>query len=326
MQAWSRLLSGLLLALAPAALVAAPELSLTGVTIRPAEAKPGDQITLSVGVTNSGASGISPVTGLPIAVAADTWPAGSTATLGVTFTHVATGYTFSFTGTGTLSAGLAGGGTAGTVDLNALVPVSFTEAGPYRVALVWVSHTGAAPGDWKGRSFATSTPAFSVIGKPDFQIVSLTYAANPALTGGAVVPMTLKYLNATTSNGVNNVPFVPVPGLTQFRIQVVLSSNPVFGDADDFQLTTFDRATKLDADLIVLTTKGCSGLRRMLLGGTAAGLGLQLAAAFLVEGRTGIGRVHRIGDGAHRRPLRLVGRGPEAVIAAQVARHGGREA
>ena len=253
MQAWSRLLSGLLLALAPAALVAAPELSLTGVTIRPAEAKPGDQITLSVGVTNSGASGISPVTGLPIAVAADTWPAGSTATLGVTFTHVATGYTFSFTGTGTLSVGLAGSGTAGTVDLNALIPVSFTEAGPYRVALVWVSHTGAAPGDWKGRSFATSTPAFSVVGKPDLQIVSLTYTANPALTGGAVVPMTLKYLNATTSNGVNNVPFVPVPGLTQFRIQVVLSSNPVFGDADDFQLTTFDRATKLDADAVEQT-------------------------------------------------------------------------
>ena len=248
MHARSRLLSALLLALAPAALVAAPELSLTGVTIRPAEAKPGDQITLSVGVTNSGASGISPVTGLPIAVAADTWPAGSTATLGLTFTHVATGYTFSFTSTGTLAAGLAGGGTSGTVDINALIPVSFTEAGPYRVALVWVSHTGAAPGDWKGRSFATSTPAFSVVGKPDFQIVSLTYTANPALTGGAVVPMTLKYLNATASNGVNNVPFVPVPGLTQFRIQVVLSANPVFGDADDFQLTTFDRGTKLDAD------------------------------------------------------------------------------
>ncbi|MFZ9745429.1 MAG: Ig-like domain-containing protein [Opitutaceae bacterium] len=248
MHAWSRLFTGLLLALVPAALFAAPELSLTGVTIRPGEAKPGDQITLSVGVTNSGASGISPVTGLPIAVAADTWPAGSTATLGVTFTHVATGYTFSFTGTGTLSAGLAGGGTAGTVDLNALVPVSFTEAGPYRVALVWVSHTGAAAGDWKGRAFATSTPAFSVVGKPDLQIVSLTYTANPALTGGAVVPMTLKFLNASSSNGVNNVPFVPVPGLTQFRIQVVLSANPVFGDADDFQLTTFDRSTKLDAD------------------------------------------------------------------------------
>jgi Tol biopolymer transport system component len=63
--------------------------------------------------------------------------------------------------------------------------------------------------------------------------------------------MTAKWRNQTSSNGQNNVPWLSsTTGARYYRIQVVLSSNPTYGDADDFLLTFFDYSAKLDADSV----------------------------------------------------------------------------
>jgi hypothetical protein len=252
MKPWFRLLLGAVAACAVAgSLQAAPELSITGVKVDPASVKPGEAVTISVTVTNSGATGLDPGTGTAIAVPADTWPAGSTATFNLVFTQITTGYSFSYAGAGgVVSAAVQGAGGTGTVDINTNVPSRFTEAGAYRVSVEYVAHTDTNGGTFPGTYFATSSTALTVTGVPDLQVTALTYTASTSYVGGSVIPMTVRYRNNISSNGVNNVPFVPSTAATFFRIQVVLSSNPVYGDADDFMLTFIDRSTKLDADSV----------------------------------------------------------------------------
>lgn len=62
--------------------------------------------------------------------------------------------------------------------------------------------------------------------------------------------MTLKYRNNIATVGANNVPLTPgYTGSPAFvRIDVVLSTNPTFGDADDFRLTLHDITSKVNAD------------------------------------------------------------------------------
>jgi len=90
-------------------------------------------------------------------------------------------------------------------------------------------------------AFSETNTVLTVTGNPDLQITSLTYAAGTAYVGGTVIPMQLTYRNNSATNGTTNVPYVPGIGYPTFvRVKVVLSSNPTFGDNDDFQLTFHD--------------------------------------------------------------------------------------
>ena len=90
-------------------------------------------------------------------------------------------------------------------------------------------------------SYKTDSESLTIVGKPDLQLTTLTYATG-TFAPLSVIPMTISYTNRSISDREPNVPFVPKQNGngTYFRIQVVLSTNPVFGDADDFELTRFD--------------------------------------------------------------------------------------
>jgi len=210
----------------------AQTLRVDGATPDPATVKPGENIIISLDLTNT-----APATGTAIA-------AGTAVAADITFTHIDTGSTISYTGlTGTTDDEIEADGGAGTATMSQVtVPLSTTDAGEYRVS---VTLTAGGPGN-------TASPgdvALTVEGKPDLQITSLTYPAGISYEGGDTIPMSLTYTNRVSSAGAPNVPYVPsFINDSYFRIRLVLSSNPTFGDADDFDLTWHDVGTRVNAD------------------------------------------------------------------------------
>lgn len=234
--------------LATAAAHAAAVVNVTGVstssgTSSPASVAPGQVVTFSVAVANGGAA--SPADDLPI---------GTTATATITVTNTVTNYTFQVTGTVTSTSLIAGAGGAGAMTMSATIPSQTTEAGSY-TALVVLS--GLSSGTLGTPTAAATGNFLSITGTPDLEITALSYAAGTSYSGGDIVPMSISYRNKARSTGAtaNNVPWVPstTGNGTYFRIQIVLSSNPVYGDADDFRLTFTERSTKLNADDSVQT-------------------------------------------------------------------------
>ncbi|MEY4006878.1 MAG: hypothetical protein RLZZ221_2974 [Verrucomicrobiota bacterium] len=224
MKPWLRILAAAAAALAFASPLAAQTLSPTGIAVTPQSAAPGDTVVITITAVNSGAVQLN---------------AGGSVTGTVTFTHRVTGYQFTTGSQSFVSAGaVAASGGGGSFTYSFLVPTRFTEAGAYNAS---VNLTGASSGTI-GTATASTNNVLTVTGKPDLQITSLTYQASTSYVGGTVVPMTLKYRNNIATVGANNVPFTPgFTGSPSFvRIAVVLSSNPAFGDADDFQLTIHD--------------------------------------------------------------------------------------
>jgi len=224
-------------------------LSSTGITANPGTTTPGGQVSFQIAVSNSGPTQFGP---------------GAFASFTVVLTNPVTGSTFTvgpLTGTpdsGLIAAaatnpstGLVTPGT-GTFTLPAAtVPLSTTQAGTYSAT---VTINSVSAGGINTPTFSVSSTVLTVTGNPDFQITSLSYAAGTSYVGGAVIPMKLTFTNNVATGGLTNVPWVPgvSPGSaasgggapTYFRIEVVLSSNPTFGDADDFQLTYFDISAK----------------------------------------------------------------------------------
>ncbi len=231
MKFWSKF-SAFAVALLFATLTQAQTLTSTGISTS-GSAIPGGVITVTVAASNSSA------------VADYT---ASTA-FSVQFTHLVTGANFTVTSaavfpTGGLIAKAATNPTTGsntpgtgTFQFAVTVPISATQAGSYR-ASVTMTPTGGPT----AHTFSQSTAVLTVTGSPDLQITSLTYAASTSRVGGDVIPMQITYRNNSSTNGVTNVPYLPgFSGTPAFvRIQVVLSSNPTYGDADDFQLTILD--------------------------------------------------------------------------------------
>ena len=249
MKRFFRILSYAALALAGIALAhAAPVLNVTG--LGSASGLPGDQVTFTVGVSNSGA-----------ATPADDF--SGTANFRIDFTDITTGYRFSVTALGVSPANVvpgsttpAGGGSAvygvGSFKLTTTLPIKTLQAGSYQGT---VTLTGVSQGAIGIGSYGDSTVVLTVTGKPDFQITSLGYPAGTSYKGGDVIPMTMTFRNNTNGgDGKYSVPFVPGDSgggfPTFFRIQVVLSANPTFGDADDFQLIFFDISASTLATLI----------------------------------------------------------------------------
>ncbi len=229
---------GLFMAALPGAFA---QLRVDGATADPATVEPGESFALSIGLTNT-----APATGTAIA-------AGHTVSANVTFTHTETGTSFSYTGlTGTVDEGIDADGGTGTAALGSVqVPLSTTDAGEYRVSVTLVADDPAPgpPTTANGSSASPGATALTVTGKPDLVITSLTYPAGISYEGGDTIAMSLTYTNQTTSNGNNNVPYVPAYiNDTYFRIEVIISSNPTFGDADDFLLTFHDISTRVNAD------------------------------------------------------------------------------
>ncbi len=223
-----RFLLGAVLALFGAA-AAHAQLSPTGLSASPGSALPGDGVTFTVTVSNGGAQS---------AASADfTVKLTNLVTLSTITLPTAVGVT----PTGGFIAGAVAAAPpspatpgTGTFVFTTQIPASFSEAGNYSAT---VTMSTGAPA-----SFSVSTSVLTITGKPDLQITSLTYAAGTSYVGGTVIPMQLTYVNNSSTNGTNNVPYVPgTNGFPTFvRVQVVLSSNPTFGDADDFQLTILD--------------------------------------------------------------------------------------
>lgn len=237
MKPWLRFFLGSALAVFAAAFAHAQTLSPTGVSVSPSSALPGDSITITVAVRNSDT----------------TTNFLGTASFSVVFTNLVTGSTITRATAGQISpvGGLVSKGVAdpatgqitpgtGSFTFATTVPTQTSESGGYAATATMAAITGGAGAP---SSFSVSTAALTVTGKPDLQITALSYAAGTSYVGGNVIPnMSLSYTNNPSTNGTANVPYTPgINGHASFvRIQVVLSSNPTFGDADDFQLTIND--------------------------------------------------------------------------------------
>lgn len=235
-----------------------PKLSATGITASPGSANPGDTVTFAVAVSNSGAS-----------APTDNFAANATANFSITLTNIVTGSSFTILSTTQNPSGVtpvsgisgsSGGGVGvtaapgiGSFNVTAALPTQTVQAGSYRASVTILS-TSYGGGSIASPTFSNSNSILTITGKPDLQITSLTYAASTSYIGGAVIPMQLTYRNNDLTPGGNNnhnVPYVPTQNgdsANFFRIQVVLSSNPTFGDADDFQLTTHDVQSVVNAD------------------------------------------------------------------------------
>ncbi len=237
MKLWPRFLLGSALALLASGVAhAASNLRPTGVTVAPSSAKPGDTVTFTLSVQNSGA-----------ATPADDFLAASTANFTITFSNVGSGYSFTRSGTGSTASVIAGAGGAGTMTFSAQIPTQTTEAGTYDASVVITSVTGG--GGFSGAA-AGATSALTVTGKPNLMITNVAYPSGTSYRGGDIIPMTLTYKNTQATLGTQNVPVVPGSNgfASYFRIKLVLSTNATFGDGDDFQLTFYDDAVKLNAD------------------------------------------------------------------------------
>ena len=209
----------------------------TGISASPSSVFPGQSSTFSVAIVNGGA--VSGVNDIPI---------GVTATAVVQFINTSSGYTFSLTGTAVTGTLITGKGGSGTMTFSAAIPTQTTEAGNYRATVTLSNPSGGSIGT---ATASVSTTVLTMTGTPDLQLTALSYTAGTSFSGGDVMPMSITYtnLNRSTGSGNFNVPWVPSgSGNTSFfRIQIVLSSNPIYGDADDFRLTFYDRTSKLDA-------------------------------------------------------------------------------
>ncbi len=98
-------------------------------------------------------------------------------------------------------------------------------------------------------SYTTPSQIVTVTGQPDLVITGVNYPAGVSYKGGDIMPMSLTFTNNQSSNGTPNVPFKPsTGGATYFRIQIVLSANPTYGDSDDFLLTFLDVPTTVNSD------------------------------------------------------------------------------
>ena len=209
----------------------------TGISASPSSVFPGQSSTFSVAIVNGGA--VSGVNDIPI---------GVTATAVVQFINTSSGYTFSLTGTAVTGTLITGKGGSGTMTFSAAIPTQTTEAGNYRATVTLSNPSGGSIGT---ATASVSTTVLTMTGTPDLQLTALSYTAGTSFSGGDVMPMSITYtnLNRSPGSGNFNVPWVPSgSGNTSFfRIQIVLSSNPIYGDADDFRLTFYDRTSKLDA-------------------------------------------------------------------------------
>lgn len=221
--------------LAGGANASAQTLALTAATVEPGSAEPGEGLSVILTITNN-APISTPTPG------ANNLPAGSAITATVTFTNIETGTSFSDSISGVTTEVIDEDGGAGTAKLIGMtIPVSTTDAGDYRIDVVM---TAPSPS-----SFSAQDGVLTVEGKPDLRITGMTYPAGISYEGGDTIPMSVTYTNQIASDGNNNVPFVPgyLNG-TFFRIRIVLSSNPTFGDADDFDLTWHDIGSRVNAD------------------------------------------------------------------------------
>ncbi|HVU35118.1 MAG TPA: Ig-like domain-containing protein [Opitutaceae bacterium] len=239
-----RILFGAVVALFAASAAWAQSLSPAGIAATPASGLPGDTITYTVTVNNS---------------ATTQFASGATANFTIVFTNLTTGTSFQV---GPVSAapttGLIGAATTdpttnqttpgvGTFTITAALPTQTLQAGNYRAT---VTLNSVSVGTIGTPTYSVATNVLTVTGNPDFRITNLTYASSTSYVGGNVIPMSLTYINAVSTGGVYNVPYNPATNKTNnpVRIQIVLSSNPQFGDADDFQLTFFDVTTVTNAD------------------------------------------------------------------------------
>jgi Tol biopolymer transport system component len=243
MKPWFRILLGaVLLALASSVAHAQAQatLSPTSISASPGSVHPGDTVSFTVGVSNAQAVQFN-----------------GTATFTITLTNLTTGTSFVINSAAVSPTG--GFVPAATVDpttnqttpgagsftVTGVVPTSTTDAGSYRADVTMTAITGGAIGT---PTFNNSATVLTVVGTPDLLITSLTYPAGVSYKGGDVIPMTLNYTNGTASTGTTNVPFVPTAAVPYFRIEVILSTNPTFGDADDFLLTFLDVNSRVNAD------------------------------------------------------------------------------
>lgn len=240
MKPWLRFLLGVAFSAVLAATAqAVPNLNPTGVTLTPSAGDPGDTVQISASVSNSAAATAGPTN-------QNDFPANGTANVTVQFTHILTGYQFTRTATVRTTTAIAENGGTGSLTGNITIPTQVTEAGAYRAT---IQITAVSTGTFVAGTVGDNTTKLTVTGVPDLKISSITYNAGTSFRGGDRVTMTAKYRNVSASGGKYNVPWVPTAGgVTYFRITVVLSSNPTYGDSDDLLLHFFDRATKLDAD------------------------------------------------------------------------------
>ncbi|WP_221030636.1 beta strand repeat-containing protein [Actomonas aquatica] len=215
-------------------LAAAPIISVTGATVSPGSVEPGDAIEIELALANSQAA-------QEPAVPGDTLAAGTSITATITFTHMDTGTQFVVSGTGQTPDAIDPEGN-GTVKISGFVPTQTTDQGGYRIDVAVTAPSAS--------SYSSADQALTLNGSPDFVVTSLTYPAGISYEGGDTIPMSLTYTNRVNTYGSNNVPYVPgALGFSDyFRIEVILSSNPTFGDADDFLLTFFDIGSRVDAD------------------------------------------------------------------------------
>jgi hypothetical protein len=257
MKPWLRFLFGAGLALLGAAVTRAQTLSPVGIAASPSSALPGDSVTYTITVNNS--STTTAFTG--------------TASFTIVLTNLITGATFNAgpqtvsPTSGSIPFGAADATTnqvtpgSGTFTVTATVPTQTTESGTYR-ATVTMNSIVSGTGSIVTPSFSVSTSILTVTGKPDLQITALSYAAGTSYVGGSVIPMSLTYQNNASTNGTANVPYTPgINSLPTFvRIQVVLSTNPTFGDADDFQLTINDITSSNFGSSLTTDNNGNSAL------------------------------------------------------------------
>ncbi len=234
MKSWFRLLAALALGLSAAASTrAAAILEVTAVAASPAAPKPGDSVTYTITFTNSDTV---------------TTSTADTASVVLSSTNSVTGQTITYSASTISIPAIAAAGTA-SVTVVKTVPLSTSQAG---ACTVTAAVTGIdAPNATGVTTFTTSGTILTITGKPDLRITGLTYPAGTAYRGGDTIAMSLTYTNLISTNGTTNVPYMP--GLngdgSYFRIEVILSSNPTFGDGDDFLLTYHDVSTSpLNAD------------------------------------------------------------------------------
>jgi Tol biopolymer transport system component len=231
MKLWHRFFLGAVLATLMAAAVHA-QVTPVGILSSPASAAPGDLVTFPITVSNAGGE-----------------IDNGTADFSIVLTNTVTGASFTISGlnvptVGQITAATSGppptAGT-GTFNVTGVIPTKTTQAGNYRATVTMSNFRDAGAPEVGGGSFSVSTTVLLITGKPDFQITSLSYPAGTSYVGGDVIPMTMTFRNNVATNGTYNVPYVPGVGFPVFfRIQVVLSSNPTYGDADDFGLVSFD--------------------------------------------------------------------------------------
>ncbi len=239
-----RLLLGVTLALFTVTGAIAQKLSPVGISVTPGSALPGDKVSISITANNSDTSQFGP---------------GGTVDISVTFTSTTTGSQFTTSATGVApTAGFIGKATVdpvsgqvtpgvGTFTFSTTLPTQTLEGGTYSAQ---VTLSNPAGGSIQTPTFSVTTTVLTVTGQPDLLITNLTYPAGTSYIGGNVIPMSITYINKSSTKGTYNIPFLPSTNKSNkpVRIQIVLSSNPTYGDADDFQLTFFDITAKVNAD------------------------------------------------------------------------------